>query len=296
MVVGASGFVGRQVCAALEARGAEVVRCVAPRVTAVVEHDLSADAELLALIESFRGTNALVNAAGDPDASSQNEAALNAANGTLVELLGRLAIEAGVERFVHVSSAVVQGRRPVLDETDEFDAFSAYAASKVLGERLARKFGPVQTVCYRPPSVHHESRRVTQLTMRIAASALSTVAAPGTQPTPQALAANVGDAVAELALCEVTPPAVVIHPWEGLTCASLLEALGDRKPKILPHWFARSLVKIGELAGRVVPSISANARRIEMVWFGQEQAESWLTEQGWVPPVGLEGWKQLRSA
>lgn len=295
MVVGASGFVGRQVCAALEARGVEVVRCVAPRVTAVVEHDLSADAELLALIESFRGTNALVNAAGDPDASSQDEAALNAANGTLVELLGRLAIEAGVERFVHVSSAVVQGRRPVLDETDEFDAFSAYAASKVLGERLARKFGPVQTVCYRPPSVHHESRRVTQLTARIASSALSSVASPGSQHTPQALAQNVGSAVAELAVCEAQPPAVVIHPWEGLTCLGLLEVLGGRTPRRLPRFIARALVATLELAGKLVPRLAANARRIEMVWFGQGQAESWLTQQGWQPPVGLEGWVELRE-
>ena len=302
VVVGASGFVGSHVCEALEARGVEVVRVPAPRLApmsageaeAFVEGFETADAAsgFAELLGSFRGADAVINAAGDPDASSRDGAALIAANGALPGLLGRLAEAAGVRRFVHVSSAVVQGRRPVLDASDEFDAFSAYARSKALGERSARRSGPAQTVCYRPPSVHHESRRVTQLTARIAASPLSSVASPGSQ----ALAANVGDAVAELATIAATPPAVVIHPWEGLSCERLLELLGGRRPRRLPRWFARALVGAGAVAGRLVPAVSANARRIEMVWFGQRQAASWLTEQGWAPPVGEEGWARLRRS
>lgn len=303
VVVGASGFVGRQVCEALEARGVEVVRCKAPRLEAVevaggsaILAAHTADYELdPAFTAQLRGADALVNAAGDPDASSRDDAALFAANAALPGLLGRYAVAAGIERFVHVSSAVVQGRLPVLDASDTFDAFSAYAASKVVGERLAREFGLAQTVCYRPPSVHHESRRVTQLTARIASSALSSVASPGSQHTPQALAQNVGSAVAELAVCEAQPPAVVIHPWEGLSCLGLLEVLGGRTPRRLPRFIARALVATLELAGKLVPRLAANARRIEMVWFGQGQAESWLTQQGWQPPVGLEGWVELRE-
>lgn len=305
VVVGASGFVGSHVCEALEARCVEVVRVSAPRLApmsaseaeAFVEGIGTADAAggFAGLLDSFRGADAVINAAGDPDASSRDGAALIAANGALPGLLGRLAEAAGARRFVHVSSAVVQGRRPVLDASDEFDAFSAYARSKALGERFARRFGPAQTVCYRPPSVHHESRRVTRLTARIAASPLSSVAAPGSQPTPQALAANVGDAVAALATIAAPPPAVVIHPWEGLSCERLLELLGGRRPRRLPRRLARVLVGAGAVAGRLVPAVAANARRIEMVWFGQRQAASWLTEQGWAPPVGEEGWARLRE-
>lgn len=295
VVVGPSGFVGSQVCRALEDRGVEVVRCRAPRLAPAALDELtdlvrSGDPELAA---GWGGAVAVINAAGDPDASSRDTSALNAANGALPGLIGRLAAEAGVPRYVHVSSAVVQGRRPVLDATDDFDAFSPYAASKVAGERLARSFGPEQTVCYRPPSVHHESRRVTRLTAKIAASPFSSVASPGGQHTPQALAANVGDAVAELALSDASPPAVVIHPWEGLSCSRLLELLGGRRPMRLPRFLARILVRMLALAGIVVPSLAANARRIEMVWFGQDQAVSWLTEQGWRPPVGEEGWVTL---
>lgn len=329
VVVGASGFVGSHVCKALEARGVEVIRACAPRLapmsaldadtfieglgvaggagatetaeatetTETVATTETADASggFTELLDSFRSADVVINAAGDPDASSRDSAALIAANGALPGLLGRLAVEAGAQRFVHVSSAVVQGRRPVLDASDEFDAFSAYAKSKALGERFARRFGPAQTVCYRPPSVHHESRRVTRLTARIAASPLSSVAVPGSQPTPQALAANVGAAVAELATIAAPPPAIVIHPWESLSCERLLELLGSRSPRRLPRWFARALVGAGAVAGRLVPAIAANARRIEMVWFGQGQAMSWLTEQGWVPPVGEDGWARLRQ-
>jgi len=30
-----------------------------------------------------------------------------------------------------------------------------------------------------------------------------------------------------------------------------------------------------------------------MMWFGQGQSEGWL-QQRWSPPVGIEGWEQLR--
>jgi len=39
--------------------------------------------------------------------------------------------------------------------------------------------------------------------------------------------------------------------------------------------------------------MAANARRVELLWFGRRQQESWLTRQGWSLPVGLEGWHAL---
>lgn len=299
VVVGASGFVGGQVTAALHNRGVEVVAARAPRLpemsvaeSAIFLRDAELDPELL---DTWRGADALVNAAGNPNASARDIGALIAANSALPGLLGRYASELGVDRYVHVSSAVVQGRRLVLDETDEFDAFSDYARSKVLGEKLARRHGPAATVCYRPPSVHHESRRVTRMISQIASSPAATVAGPGDQPTPQALAGNVGAAVAELATCQAQPPTVVMHPWEQLTCTSLLELLGDRSPRVLPRRLAAVLVRSLALASAPVPAVRANARRVELIWFGQGQATSWLTTQGWTPPVGIEGWAELRE-
>lgn len=30
-----------------------------------------------------------------------------------------------------------------------------------------------------------------------------------------------------------------------------------------------------------------------MIWFGQSQAESWLTENGWIPPVRHQRWQEM---
>jgi hypothetical protein len=37
----------------------------------------------------------------------------------------------------------------------------------------------------------------------------------------------------------------------------------------------------------------ANARRLEMLWLGQKQAHSWLTQNGWSPVVGAARWRAL---
>ncbi len=97
VVVGASGFVGSQVCEALERRGVEVIRAAAPRLIEprlaavgeaeaggfVEEQDLASAANA-ALLQAWAGADALVNAAGDPDASSRDAGALFAAIAALL--------------------------------------------------------------------------------------------------------------------------------------------------------------------------------------------------------------------
>lgn len=303
-VVGASGFVGGAVAAALEERGCDVVRVKAPRLGAVdptkyeePPGDLQLREGLLPaapeLEAALSGAEVVVNCAGEPDASSRDVGALVAANALLPGVVGAAAQAAGARRYVHVSSAVVQGRLPVLDSSDRVDAFTAYSRSKVAGERWARACGPSHTVLYRPPSVHAPSRRVTRLTARIARSSLACVAAPADSPTPQALIENVGSAVAFLATTGEPPPPVVHHPWEGLTTAGLLTALSGKAPRTLPRAPARGLVRAMEVAGRRAAPLAANARRVEMIWFGQRQAPSWLQEAGWVPPAGPQAWQDM---
>jgi nucleoside-diphosphate-sugar epimerase len=298
VVFGSSGFVGSAVAQALEAQGSEVVRRRAPRLEPVPADQAatvaSDEAQLSSLRESMQGCSAVVNCAGNPDASLDHEPALNAANGALPGLLAAAAAALEPQpRFVHVSSAVVQGRSPRLDDAPAVEGFSAYARSKVLGERLALGLGPAQTVVYRPPSVHAPDRRVTQLTSRIARSPLALVARPGTQPTPQALLENVASAVAFLATTPHTPPRIVAHPSEGLTASGLMEALGGRRPRRVPRLIARLGAGTLTQAGRLLPRLAANARRVELVLFGQEQAPSWLPTAGWQPPRGPDAWTAL---
>lgn len=293
-VVGASGFIGSSVKECLSALGHEVVAVRAPRVAAMDAHGgVDAHKSLSdALAASFRGVAAVAICSGNPDASEQNSDALLADNAVSPAVVARAARLAGVPRLIHVSSAVVQGRRPSLDESDETEEFSSYAFSKAEGERRVRQEFHLATV-YRPPSVHAASRRVTSMTVRIAGSPIATVAAPGDQPSPQALIGNVASAIAFLAVSEKQPPPVVIHPWEGLTSMDVMELLGGKRPVILPRGVARGVCRILEFAGTRVPAIAANARRVEMLWFGQRQAESWLTSAGWAPPHGRDAWREL---
>lgn len=294
VVVGASGFVGSEVSQALNRAGHKVVAVRAPRVAAVDAQSggKAQRAAVTELVAAFRGADAVVNCSGNPDASEQNADELLAANAASPAVVARAASEAAIPRLVHVSSAVVQGRRPTLDESDATEEFSSYAFSKAEGERRVRHEFQSATV-YRPPSVHAETRRVTSMTAKIAGSPLATVAAPGNQPSPQALVGNVASAIAFLATSDANPPAVVIHPWEGLTSADVMELLGGKHPFILPRGLARAVCRLLEVTGTRVPAIAANARRVEMLWFGQGQSVSWLTTAGWQPPHGREAWREL---
>lgn len=298
VVLGASGFVGSAVFEVLRSQGHSVVALRAPRILpvdearardALDEHAGAVDD----LIAQFRGADTVVNAAGNPDASNADVAALIAANGVLPGVVGRAVRRAEVPRYVHVSSAVVQGRRPQLDQSSELDPFSAYSRTKAVGEQLALEEAPQQSVIYRPPSVHAIDRRVTQMIGRIARSPLATVAKPGSSPSPQALITNVASAVAYLATTDHHPLPIVAHPSEGITTAGLMAELGGKPPREIPCALAKVVVAALNAGGKANTRLAADARRIELLWFGQGQASSWLTEAGWTPPEGRSAWQDL---
>lgn len=293
-IFGATGFVGASVRKDLIKAGHFVSAVPAPRISSSRDDLWAKQVENLAVdvARSLRGCDVVINCSGNPSASESDGKALLAANAISASVVARASSRAAVPRLVHVSSAVVQGRRPVLDDSDEIEVFSPYAYSKAEGERLVRREYP-GAVIYRPPSVHAPGRRVTVLTAKIAASPVSSVAAPGSQPTPQALIDNVASAISFLGTCALEPPLVVIHPWEGLSSAELMFLLGGKPPLILPRRIAKMVSRVLEQLGRFVPLVAANARRLEMLWFGQEQSTSWLTVAGWLPPCGLDDWKRL---
>ncbi len=298
VVFGATGFVGRATVDELGNRGAVVKAFRSPRLppthASQVREALKGYDDLVAdIAQNVAGADAVVNAAGNPDASLRDEASLIAVNALLPAVLARAIHSAGVPRFVHVSSAVVQGAAPRLDQSTHTAAFSAYSRSKVLGELLAQEFAAPATVVYRPPSVHALDRRVSRMTARIARSPISSVARSGSSPSPQTLLKNVADAIAFLATTELQPPAIVAHPSEGLTTASVLTFLGGRPPLEIPRALAKAVVAMLVASGKAVPQIAANARRVEMLWFGQLQAPSWLTDVGWSPPDGHDAWREL---
>lgn len=289
IVVGASGFVGGHVVEALSRRGAEVRRVQAPRVQIAMSAE-QRQAHLQRLRATINGYPVVVNAAGVSDATGVSKV-LTEANQLMPALVADVTRATGA-RLIHISSAAVQGRKAVLDSTLAWRPFSPYSASKAEGERAL--LGAGDHVCiYRPPGVHGTDRSVTRTLVRLACSSFSSVASPGELNTPQALAENVGDAVAFLATSRRTLPSIVHHPSEGLTTASLLTALGGRPPRMIPAPVALATVRAMYVAAHARAGLEGQARRLEVLWFGQEQAPSWLSEAGWQAPVTHEGWRSL---
>lgn len=297
-VLGASGFVGTKTCQALKGRGVDVLRVTSPRFNVNPARAQSTWRDLPAavseLAEKLAGSEVVVCCAGNPDASSRDLAGLFGANAALPGVAAAASALAGARRFVHVSSAAAQGGADRLDASDNTQAFSPYARSKIDGEHAVLNApSPDSTVIFRPPSVHSAERRVTRGIRMLARSPLSSVVGPGTDPTPQAHIENVAAAVAELALTPSDPPPVVIHPWEGWTTCHLMRTFGSgREPLHIPAQLAPILRWLLRLAARV-DCLAPNARRVEMMWFGQRQDESWLTASGWAPPLGREAWESM---
>ena len=226
------------------------------------------------LLKDLTGAEAVINAAGLAAPGSAMTDQLVGANAVLPALVARAAAGAGATRVVHISSAAVHGDAPVLDPAADPRPNSPYGFAKRWGEQAFNDAGAgIEAVVYRPTSVHGPRREVTDMLRRLARSPLASVAAPGDDPTPQVMVDQVAALALELATTAQVPTAPVIHPWEGWTTSSFLQHLaGGKRPLQIPRPLARAVLATAKTAGRLHPRAAAQARRLEMLWFGQRQA------------------------
>ncbi len=284
-VAGATGFIGGAVVQALEAAGMDVH----------VLPSLRAERGIDALAEHLNRCDVVVNAAGMAQPGSNDERALHDANALFPELLACAAAQAGAARFVHVSSASVQGRQDPLDETTAMHPFSTYSRSKAEGERrlLALRDVPA-VVIYRATSVQGASRGVTQLLTKYAALPVLPIVQGGQLPVPVALLENTAAAIAHLAGSSRTVGPVVLHPWEGITVGSLLRSFGwNQRALPVPAAAARFGTRLGGLVTGRSPRFSSRMRSAELLLLGQAQCAERLQADGFVLPVGVDGYRDL---
>lgn len=297
-VIGASGFVGSALYAALEAAGIPVRAVPAPRLRAAARDaegilaeakDLPAERDALA--HSLVGAAVVINAAGAATPSGADSPELRGANALLPVLAADAAEAAGASRFIHLSSAAVQGHRPFLDESADVEPFSAYSRSKALGEQAlaARQASGCSVVTVRATSVQGTGRPTTQKLARIAASPLASVAGRGDAPTPVSSVEALSRFVLNAGRHQGDVPPLVLQPWEGATVAGVLLAAGGKAPLQLPSWLCRGVLGAGYAVSRLTGErLHGPLRRVELMWFGQRQEPGWAEASGNVPVPQVE--------
>lgn len=288
-VLGGRGFIGQALVEQLTRSSRPVLTVVAPRLRShaadvdAVLADARSETEALAfLTERFRGIDVVINAAGlaSPDGAAPDR--MTGANAVLPAVAALAAQRAGVTRFLHLSSAAVQGDRPRLDESDDLAPFSAYSRSKALAERALRRLpsGPAaantRITIVRATSVQGHGRHTTASLARIARSPLASVAAGPPRPTPVVSVRHLVGFVLTVATWAGSLPAVVLQPGEGLRTDEVLRLAGGREPRRLPAVLCRAAVRAGYLASRIAGDrLRGAVRRVELMWFGQEQDSAW---------------------
>jgi nucleoside-diphosphate-sugar epimerase len=309
-LAGSTGFIGSAIVQMARQTGEhEVTPVSAARISGSFSTEplraafewVTANTEQYARLVGMLQGDVVVNAAGLAAPGSGDAHRLRAANAVWPVVLSLACEEAGVPRLVQVSSAAVQGRRNPLDESEVHQPFSPYTRSKAEGEgallRLRRAdTGARQLVIYRPTSVHGCGRQTTATLVRLSRLRHLPVTDGGRQPLPLALVENV--AAASLLLASTPdPPLVALHPWENITTERLLEYLAPGTARLaVPRSVVRAGLSCVRRAGSMSPRLRALSRQLDLVYVGQQINARALTERGYVPPVGVEGWQRLAPA
>jgi len=305
-VLGATGFIGSSVVSAGRAQGLDISGAPTIRITDIAGADVvSASAAWMQAnpgdfrrqIESLQGFDVVVNAAGAAAPAARDHGLLFAANAVQPAIAALAAFEAGVRRFVHISSAAVQGRLDPLDETSRHLPLSPYARSKVAGEQALSNAaqrtgaGPAEMVVYRPPSVYGPGRPATHALARLVARLPAfPIGGRGDQPVPLALIGNVAAGIVHAATM-AHPAEVILQPWEGLTSRSLLELFGARRFVPIPERLVRAGLR---LAGNVhAPELASRLRWLELTLAGQGIHAEALAASGFVLPLGRDAWARM---
>ncbi|MCP3425952.1 NAD-dependent epimerase/dehydratase family protein [Rothia sp. AR01] len=325
-VLGATGFTGSAIMTRLQQEGISAAPVAAPRLATSADSSgqIIAEARRLQsvidyLADTFAGAEVVVNAAGLSAPDQQDLSSLIGANALLPAVVAVAAQRTGVQRVIHLSSAAVQGSRPVLDSSEATSPFSAYSFSKALGEdcllRLrelitataeagaapgspgssfpaAPSTNPVsvhphhaaQLCIVRATSVQGSGRNTTASLARVSSSFLASVAGRGDRPTPVTSVHALAEFVVGVGTLDEQLPPIVLQPWEGATTGSVIRDAGRRRPHHLPDVLARAVVGSGYgVSSALNERFHGAVRRLELMLFGQGQDDSWVEQRGLLP-------------
>jgi nucleoside-diphosphate-sugar epimerase len=298
LITGASGFVGRALCAELLARGYGVRAAVrnaalAPEHTAVsVVGEIDGETRWG---DALNGIDVVIHLAARVhvmrDIATDPLEEFRKVNVEGTESLARQAAKAGVKRLVYVSSIKVNGEATVAEgrfsETDAPNPQDPYGVSKWEAEQalhqVAKETG-MEVVILRPPLVYGEGVKgnFAQM-MKVLEAGI---------PLPLASVKNrrslihVGNLVDALILCATHPKAAnqtyLASDGEDISTPDLLRQLGAAM--VHPARLFPCPVFLLELAGMLVGKSDQVGRLLGSL---QIDSSKMRRELGWVPPYTL---------
>lgn len=277
-VLGASGFLGTRIVHALEQQlDAQII--VLPK--------LDEETDEAAFVRLLDRVDVVLNSAGAARPASQDRQYLRALNVDLASRMWAMAEQAGVRHFVHVSSAAVQGRSRIWDESCNFAPASPYAESKVAAEEALldrNAMSQMHLSVYRPTSVQGQGRNLTQSLVRFARFPGSFVIGTGDERLPLAHVDNVANAAAHICMADDLRT-ILLHPWEGVTQALFYKLYGGGREPV------RTGVNMHRVLERMVSMIDRRSgrfahwqQRFDLLVFGKAQQADSLLEIGFVVP------------
>lgn len=298
VLFGASGFVGSAIKDELLAAG-HFVRALDRSAlqealgeysdagsTTFAEAYHQSSAHLDHLVQALSGCEVVVNAAGAASPNASHLAQVFEANVALPAVLAAACQRTpSRSKLVHVSSAAVQGAMRVLDESMSHAPSTPYGLSKAMAEKglFELASSSFQPIIYRPTSVHHPSRTTTKRMSKLIQMPLIPVIGAGEAQIPVTTVGSVARATRLLVENEVAG-GPVLHPWEGVTQASLLTALSGRRLRLRLPGKSRTVIRVALGAcSKTGPRAAAAARRAELLLLGQSTNATKLLDLGFVP-------------
>lgn len=269
LVTGATGFVGRQLCDALVARGI-TVRGVARRGgeipgASVIASDILNRA---AMVQSMRGVDAVVHLAARAhvlhEVDRDPAAAYRRANVEGTRVLLDAAASSGVSRFVFVSSVKAVGessRTPWTSATPPRPT-DAYGLSKLAAEDLVRDAGGKEMSCtvLRFPLVYGPGMRANMLRLFDAVAQRRTLPFGGIHNLRSILFTGnaVGAIQTSLAAAGGREGTWFVADGPPISTAGLARAIGqslgiDARILRIPPWCLKVAGDIGDVMKRMIP-------------------------------------------
>jgi len=275
LVTGASGFLGRAVCAELSARGHDVAGLVRrrgsePQGTAPVLGDLTNEDSLRAALADVRPESVVHLAAEIATARDRRRIEEVNVEGTRRLLASCAAVDN--PRFVFASTVVTgDAGGAMLDERSALPVETAYGRSKQRGEQLVRESG-LPSAIVRPSHVYGPGGwYADEIVKRLKQPGRLVVIGDGHNLWDVVHVADVASAFVDAA--ERAPDGAVYHVVDDAPIryydfiALTAKALGVGRPRRIPVWLARRVAGDDAVRAVVRSARSANGRiKDELGW------------------------------